>query len=156
MASQATSGFNPSMSQFSTAGSALSGEAGLASAIASQSSVFAEAMKTIEKIQSDVDLRDPASEPGIQQLQSALEQITAAQLLVADAHQKVRQSGKPLSIGLKDELFRHEETLRDLLTRINEVQKQFETARRDLIPQLDGESRRRSMHSAYKQSLRTI
>ncbi len=132
------------------------GEAELAAAVVAQSRIFAEAIRTIENLQGDVDLRNPSSQPAISQLQSALDKVASAQFDVAAAHQRFKQTGRRLSIGMQDQLHDHEEMLRQLLVRIDQVQKRFESAKEDLIPKMDHDVRRRSMHSAYKQSLRTI
>lgn len=133
-----------------------SGEDALFQALRTQSNVFGAAVQLIDQIHNHVDLRDPKSGARIIQLQQSLENITASQVRVAKARDELRVSTPLLSDALRAELRRQEGELRTLLQKIDGIRGDFETARDGLIPELDGESRRRSMHTAYQQSLRTV
>ena len=50
----------------------------------------------------------------------------------------------------------YETKLKTLVERINALQDIFETIRNDMSPLLDNDIRRRSMHSAYQKSLKTV
>ncbi|MCA9033723.1 MAG: hypothetical protein KDA91_01275 [Planctomycetaceae bacterium] len=128
----------------------------LAEAIDSQSKVFGAAARVIDEIGQDTRLTAPDSLPRIAALQKALDHIVAAQQRVSAAHDLVRQSGRPMSIALKDRLHVHSEVLESLMHRMNQAEAKFREAQQHLIPQLDQDARRRSMHNAYQQSLRTV
>ena len=131
-------------------------ESELTSALERQTRVFAAAFAAIERVHSQAQLTDPSSESVIGQLQRSLEQVTAAQISVASANQKLVGTGADISPSLRRSLAQQELSLKDLLEKINAVQPLFESARSALIPQLDDDVRRRTMQSAYRQSLRTV
>lgn len=131
-------------------------EAALTASITRQGEVFAQTIRLVEQIQNGLDLRDPASQPAVQQLQKSLELVTMAQSEVTRSHQRLQQLGHPLSAAMRQLLSSQESRLAELLERITRVQQAFEHARAELLPRLDAESRRRSMQSAYQQSLRTV
>lgn len=130
-------------------------ETELAAAITRQGEVFSGAIALIERIQTQEDLKDPSSQSAITLLQSSLDQIIVAQRRVADCHQRLQKSGLPMSDGMQQTLSEQEQVLRNLLTAIDQLQNSFQLARQELVPQLDSETKRRTMQSAYQQSLRT-
>ena len=130
-------------------------EAELSSSISRQEEVFCRAIELIERIQTREDLKDPSSQSAITMLQSSLDQIIVAQQRVSDCHQRLQQSGLPMSDVMQKTLSEQEQVLRNLLTAIDQLQNSFQQARQELMPQLDSETKRRTMQSAYQQSLRT-
>jgi uncharacterized membrane-anchored protein len=133
-----------------------SAEQSLLSCVQDQSTVFDAAVGLIEQLEISAvqrNLGDPAS---VGQLQKTLERIVSAQEKVASAHRQFIAQKMPPSMTLRNSLSRHEETLTRLVARINSLQHVFETIRDNLSPELDTDIRRRSMHSAYQKSLKTI
>ena len=128
----------------------------LSACIQEQSIVFDGAVQLIEKLEKAVDrgkLGDPDS---VAQLQKSLDQVVSAQKKVSTAHALFSAlKTRPSSILLSS-LARHEENLKALVGRINSLQDIFETIRDEMSPQLDNDIRRRSMHSAYQKSLKTV
>ncbi len=131
-------------------------ESQLADAVSRQGQVFSGTIALIEQIHSQADLRDPSSQSVIGSLQKSLDEVVSVQHRVTEVHQKLKNSGRPVSVRLQQDLRDQEVTLRNLLTRMDRVKERFEQARDDLIPQLDTDTRRRSMQSAYQKSLKTI
>jgi hypothetical protein len=131
-------------------------EAELASALTEQTAVFSAAMQLIDGLQARTDLPEPASQPFVLQLQRSLDQVVAAQMKVSSAHAAIQRSGRVISTPLMGQLKNQGEAMRTLLTRMTAMEQHLESARGSLIPRLDGDTRRRAMHSAYQQSLKTV
>ncbi|MFO0427010.1 MAG: hypothetical protein ACK526_10645 [Planctomyces sp.] len=133
-----------------------SAEQELAEAIRHQTNVFSASIEIINRIHDQENLEDPSSMKTITQLQRSLEQVTSAQSRVTEARQRTEKTGQKLSPMLIRELEQHEVSMRHLLEKIASVEQRFEAARSALIPQLDDETRRQNMRTAYQQSLRTV
>lgn len=131
-------------------------EAELASALTEQTAIFSAAMELIDCLQVRTDLQEAASQPSIVQLQKSLDQVVAAQLKVSSAHAAIQRSGHAISAPLMTQLKQQGDAMRTLLTRMTVMEQHLESARGSLIPRLDGDTRRRAMHSAYQQSLKSV
>ena len=88
------------------------------------------------------------------QLQRSLDGVITAQQNVSAAHSRFAKSRATLTSELRRTLARHEELLKTLISRIDQLQRTFESIRSELAPQLDTESRRKTMQAAYQQSMR--
>lgn len=135
---------------------AISVELELQSCIKAQAAIFEDAVQVIEKLEKAALRRELGNPDSIAQLQKSLEMVVSAQQKVAAAHSRYTQANASLTVELRATLGQHENLLKTLITRIDELQTIFESARAELTPQLDIESRRRHMQAAYQQSLKTI
>lgn len=121
-----------------------------------QSAVFENALASIERLEGSANSRDFGNPDSVAQLQDSLGQVVAAQQNVSAARSKFTQSKASLSTELRQSLARHEERLKNLITRIDQLQKIFEGIQAQLTPQLDSDSRQRHMQAAYRQSMKSV
>lgn len=128
----------------------------LQSCIKAQALVFEQAVQVIEKLEKAALRRELGDPDSIAQLQKSLEMVVVAQQKVAATHSRYMQSNASLTVELRTTLRQHENLLKTLITRIDQLQTIFESARAELTPQLDIESRRRNMQAAYQKSLKSI
>ncbi len=136
-----------------SAGSAAA-ETDLKSSLQQQSSVFENAVRVIERLEQAANRRELGNPDSVTQLQKALSEVVAAQQKVSAAHTRYADFKIPAGSELRQNLERHESLLKTLISRINLLQGVFEEICTELTPQLDTESRRRNMQSAYQQSMR--
>ncbi len=135
---------------------AASAELVLRNCIEEQSSVFDNAVLLIETLENAASRRHPGDPDSISQLQRTLERVVTAQQKVSQAQARFTGLKITASVALRSSLTRHEDTLRRLVTRINSLQHVFESVRNELSPEIDSDIKRRSMHSAYQKSLKSI
>ncbi len=131
-------------------------ESDLQACIKAQAIVFEDAVKIIEKLEKAALRRELGDPDSIAQLQKSLDMVVTAQQKVAAAHSRYTQARSTLTVEMRATLGQHENLLKVLITRIDQLQTIFESARAELMPQLDIESRRRHMQAAYQKSLKTI
>lgn len=131
-------------------------EAELMACIQAQSVVFDKAVTLIERLENSASRRELGNPDSVAQLQKALEQVVSAQQMVSAAHMRCTQTNHSFTTELRNALGHHEAVLKNLVRRIDQLQKLFEGVRNELTHQLDGESRHRHMQAAYQQSLRTV
>ncbi len=131
-------------------------EADLRSCVQEQSSVFEQAVMLIERLETAAAKRELGTPDSVVQLQKSLDRVVTAQQKVSAAHNRFANSKTSLTSELRRTLARHEELLKTLITRIDALQETFESVRNDLTPQLDTESRRKTMQAAYQQSMRQV
>ena len=136
--------------------SSVVGEKELLFCLTEQSGVFREAVQLLESLEGAAQRRELGTPDSVSQLQNVLERVVTAQKKVEKAHAPFRGTENTLSADIKRSLKSHEELLRSLIGRIDVLQGMFEEIRTELVPQLDIEARRRSMHAAYRQSLKTL
>lgn len=135
---------------------AAAAEQALQHCIEEQSSVFDNAvqfLESLEKVASHQHHGDPDS---VAKLQRTLERVVTAQQKMSQAHARFTGLQVTASAALRSSLKRHEETLRTLVTRINSLLDMFKTIRNELSPEMDSDIKRRSMHSAYQKSLKSV
>lgn len=133
-----------------------SAEVRLRDCLMEQSTVFRDAVQLLEFLEGAAERRELGSPDSVAHLQKTLDRVVHAQQKVGAAYDRFKSEGHVLSDDLRRSLKSHEETLRTLIERIDTLQHLFEEIRTDLVPQLDVEARRRSMHAAYRQSLKTL
>lgn len=121
-----------------------------------QSNVFADAVQLIERLETAALRRELGEPDSVSQLQRSLNHVVSAQQKVSTAYAGFSSLKLTPSPMLKDSLARHEQQLKTLVERINSLQSIFEKMRDDMSPQLDIDTRRKSMHSAYQKSLKTV
>lgn len=130
-------------------------EEALRVALQEQTMVFEQTLELMDQLDSRQDLSTPGSMAAINHLELMLEKVRRVQGVVAAAREKQQKSGVPLSAALQQTLADERRRLETLLSRIEKVFSKLEQARTSLIPQLDQESRRRSMQTAYQKTLKT-
>ena len=133
-----------------------SAEDGLSACIQEQSIVFEGAVQLIERLEKAASRREPGDPDSVVQLQKSLDHVVSAQKKVSAAYALFSALKTSPSSTLRSALARHEQKLKTLVDRISSLQHVFETIRNELSPQLDNDIRRRSMHSAYQKSLKTV
>jgi hypothetical protein len=121
-----------------------------------QSIVFADAVLLIEQLEKAAHRRELGEPDSVSQLQRSLNHVVSAQQKISTAYAGFSSLKLNPSPILKDSLARHEQQLKALLGRINALQSIFEKMRDDMSPQLDIDTRRKSMHSAYQKSLKSV
>jgi prophage DNA circulation protein len=131
-------------------------EGELKSSLTEQSSVFENAVALIERLESAANRRELGSPDSVVQLQKSLDQVVSAQKIVSAAHHRFTQAKATLSHDVRQALTRHEELLKNLITRIDRLQETFQGMQAELTPQLDSDSRRRNMQSAYQRSMKSV
>lgn len=131
-------------------------EQGLMACIEDQSIVFDGAVQLIERLEKAANRRELGDADSVAQLQKSLLHVVSAQQKVSTAYALFRATKNDPSTMLRSALSRHESKLKTLVERINALQDIFETIRNDMSPLLDNDIRRRSMHSAYQKSLKTL
>ena len=136
--------------------SAETAEAELRSCVQEQSAVFEQAVMLIERLEAAASKRELGTPDSVAQLQKSLDRVVNAQQQVSAAHGRFTNSRASLTGDLRRTLARHEELLKTLIVRIDELQETFESVRNDLKPMLDTESRRKTMQAAYQQSMRQV
>ena len=133
-----------------------SAEKRLSACIQEQSTVFDGAVQLIERLELAANRRELGDPDSVSQLQKSLAQVVSSQQKVATAHALFTALKINPSSTLRRSLTHHEATLKTLVDRLNSLQAVFETIRNDMSPLLDIDTRRRSMHSAYQKSMKTI
>jgi hypothetical protein len=128
----------------------------LMNCVQEQSTVFADAVQLIERLEKAALRRELGDPDSVSQLQQSLNQVVSAQQKVSTAYAAFSSLRLSPSTLLKDSLARHEQLLKILVDRIYALQSIFETLRDNISPQLDIETRRKSMHTAYQKSLKTV
>ena len=136
--------------------SELTAERGLSACIQEQSIVFDGAVQLIERLEKAASRREPGDPDSVALLQKSLDQVITAQKKVSAAYALFSALRTSPSSTLRSALARHEQKLKTLVDRINSLQEIFETIRKEMSPQIDNDLRRRSMHSAYQKSLKTV
>ncbi len=131
-------------------------EVRLRDCLTEQSTVFRDAVQLLELLEGAAERRELGTPDSVAHLQKTLDRVVQAQQKVGAAYDRFKTAGNTLTDDLKRSLKSHEETLRRLIERIDTLQHLFEEIRTELVPQLDVEARRRSMHAAYRQSLKTL
>ena len=134
----------------------LSSEQILLDCVQEQSTVFADAVRLIERLEQAANRRELGEPDSVSQLQRSLNNVVSAQQKVSTAYTGFTALKLTPSAILKQSLARHEQQLRTLVGRINTLQGIFQKMRDDMSPQLDIDTRRKSMHSAYQKSLKTV
>ena len=134
--------------------SAETAEAELRSCVQEQSSVFEQAVMLIERLETAAAKRELGTPDSVAQLQKSLDRVVTAQKRVSTAHSRFADSRASLTGDLRRTLARHEELLKILIVRIDQLQGTFESVRNELTPQIDTESRRKTMQAAYQQSMK--
>lgn len=134
----------------------LTSEQRLLACVQEQSTVFVDAVQLIERLEKAANRRELGEPDSVSQLQRTLKHVVSAQQKVSTAYAGFSSLKLTPSATLKDSLARHEQQLKTLLGRINSLQSIFEKIRDDMSPQLDIDTRRKSMHSAYQKSLKTV
>ncbi len=134
----------------------LSPEQILLDCVEGQSTVFADAVRLIERLEHAANRRELGEPESVSQLQRSLNNVVSAQQRVSTAYTGFAALKISPSVMLKDSLASHEQQLKTLVGRINSLQSVFQKMRDDMSPQLDIDTRRKSMHSAYQKSLRTV
>ncbi len=133
-----------------------SSEQTLLKCVQDQSTVFADAVRLIERLEQAANRRELGEPDSVSQLQRSLNHVVSAQQKVSTAYAGFSSLKLTPSAMLKDSLARHQHQLQTLVERISSLQSIFERVRDELSPQLDIETRRKSMHSAYQKSLKTV
>ncbi len=133
-----------------------SAEQSLLACIQEQSTVFNGAVQLIERLEKAANRSELGDPDSIAQLQKSLDRVVSSQQKVSTAYARFTSLKISASPTLRSSLARHEEQLRTLVGRINSLQGVFETIRNNMSPELDTDIRRRSMHSAYQKSLKTV
>lgn len=133
-----------------------SAEKGLSTCMQEQSIVFDGAVQLIERLEKAANRRELGDPDSVAQLQKSLDQVVSAQKKVSAAYALFSALKTSPSSTLRSALARHELKLKTLVDRINSLQEVFEAVRNEMSPQLDNDIRRRSMHSAYQKSLKTV
>lgn len=131
-------------------------EEALRVALQEQTLVFEQTLELMDQLDGRQDLSTPGSMAAINHLEQMLEKVRRVQGGVSTAREKQQKTGIPLSAALQQTLAGERQRLELLLSRIETIFNKLEQARTSLVPQLDQESRRRSMQSAYQKTLRTI
>ncbi len=121
-----------------------------------QSIVFTDAVQLIEQLEQAAHRRELGEPDSVSRLQRALNQVVSAQQKISTAYAGFSSLKLTPSTILKNSLARHEQQLKALVGRINSLQSIFEKMRDDMSPQLDIDTRRKSMHSAYQKSLKSV
>lgn len=134
----------------------LSPEERLLTCIQEQSSVFEGAVQFIETLEQAAQRRELGDPELVARLQKNLNRIVSAQQKVASAHSDFKSHQILPSTTLKAALARHEDRLRTLIQRTDALQELFKSARNDMSSQLDNDTRRRTMQTAYQKTLKTI
>lgn len=128
----------------------------LATALQQQETAFAAALAVMAKLSNQASPSGEAAFDLVDRLQDVLQQVISAQGEVQEAQNRFRLSGRQISEELRGVLQKQETGLRTMLEHIQETQASLESARNQLIPGLEQQSRRRSMHAAYQQTMRTM
>ncbi len=134
----------------------ISPEHHLLTCIQEQSTVFESAVQLIEKLERAARRRELGDPDLVAQLQKSLDRVVAAQQKVASAHAEFKTLKSTPSATLANALARHEQQLRTLIDRTDSLQEVFKSVRNDISSQLDTDTRRRTMQTAYQKSLRTV
>jgi hypothetical protein len=129
-------------------------DADLRLCVEEQSSVFEQAVVLIERLEVAAERRELGSPDSVTQLQKSLDRVVTAQKKVSAAQGRFASSQMKLTSDLRRTLERHENLLKMLIGRIDNLQTIFETVRGELAPRLDTETRRRSMQAAYQKSMK--
>jgi hypothetical protein len=124
-------------------------------ALRQQEVVFESASAFLHELLPASPSASPLDSTAMGDLQRWLSRIAAAQQSANEARLAFGQTSTPLSDAARRELSEREQMLRKFQLTVDQVLEQLQSSRSELVPHLDTEVRRRSMHSAYKASLKT-
>jgi hypothetical protein len=127
----------------------------LLQAFQQQQLVFEQATQFLNTVSGQVAAESPLTSAVMGDLQRWLERIGVVQQAASRARQAFECSGRSLTAAGRAEVAAREQTLRNFQALVDRVLQQLQNCRTELVPHLDSDVRRRSMHSAYQASLKT-
>lgn len=117
--------------------------------------VFERAVKLLEQLEVAAEQRTLGSPQHVADLERILDEVVRAQQNVGNSRSQFEVSGLKASAELQAVIRRHEETLRNLVSRINVMKGLFEEVQSALGYKVDAGTKHRNMQAAYKQALKT-
>jgi len=130
-------------------------ESGLLDAFRRQETIFADASEFLGRLQQQISSPTSLTSESMDDLQRWLQRIAEVQANAAVARERFEAGGGTLTPAGRQEIAERETQLRRFQKTVDEVLARLQGCRSDMVPHLDSEVRRRSMHSAYQASLRT-
>ena len=134
---------------------ALSADAQLKQCIQQEAVVFERAVRLLEQLEVAAEQRTLGSPQHVADLEKILDEVVRAQQNVATSRGAFDQSGLKASADLQSVIRKHEETLRNLVTRINVMKDLFEEVQTALGYKVDAGTKHRNMQAAYQKALKT-
>ena len=135
--------------------SALSAEAQLKQCIQQEAVVFERAVRLLEQLEVAAEQRTLGPPQHVADLEKILDEVVRAQQNVATSRSHFETSGQNASADLQIVIRKHEDTLRNLVTRINVMKDLFEEVQSALGYKVDSGTKHRNMQAAYRKALKT-
>jgi len=125
----------------------------LADIFTKRGEAFTLATAVIEQLCEGKAPHDPTSARALRELQSIVEKIRSFDV-PTEATIAASRGGQPLNAFLQTEVSRQQHLLENCLSRVNQLMSRYESMRQALLPQIDTQTKRRQMQTAYHRSLR--
>ncbi|MFN9720060.1 MAG: hypothetical protein ACK58L_15285 [Planctomycetota bacterium] len=127
----------------------------LMNCIQQEAIVFDRAVRLLEQLEIAAEQRTLGTPQHVSDLEKVLQDVVRAQQSVAEARAMFDVSGLKVSPELQIVIRRHEDTLRNLVSRINVMKGLFEDVQSALGYKVDVGTRHRNMQAAYHAALKT-
>ncbi len=120
-----------------------------------QGQQYSNLLSLLNTLNTDADARQTHSQAVLNSVRHQLGHLSRTSELLSRLRTSLGASGIIRSAEVQAEVSRQESLLRTCLQKIAGLEQSFQERKKRLLPQLDEGARRRSMQSAYQQSLRT-
>ncbi len=127
----------------------------LMTCIQQEAVVFDRAVRLLEQLEIAAEQRTLGTPQHVADLEKVLQDVVKAQQNVAEARALFDGSGLKVSPELQVVIRRHEDTLRNLVSRINVMKGLFEDVQTALGYKVDAGTKHRNMQAAYRAALKT-
>ncbi len=120
-----------------------------------QGQQYGHLLSLLETLNESASVQDTHSQAVLNSVQHQLRNLAGTSDRLQALQKRLGPDVTRSSPELREEIVRQEQLLKNCLQRIAQLETHFTERRRRLKPELDESARRRSMHSAYQQSLKT-
>ena len=120
-----------------------------------QGQQYGNLLALLQSFNTSASVQDTHSQAVLNSIQHQLGNLAATQQQLTQLQSQLGPAATRTSPELQEELKRQELLLKHCLEQIGRLETDFTDRRRRLKPELDETARRRSMRSAYQQSLKT-
>jgi hypothetical protein len=120
-----------------------------------QGNEYSEAIRLMELLQRQQSLSDANAQKTLAKLQAVIDRIAGIEVHLEPLREQYRLLGKPVTPELQQLLDQQEELLKQFIAKTDVLQNGFAVQKTRMLPELDGNVRRRTMQDAYKRSMRT-
>ena len=116
---------------------------------------YTEALRLLAHVQRQQSMNDNNAQRSLEKLQIVVDRIADIEKHIIPLRAQYHELGRPASPRLSEVLRNQQSLLEQFVEKIQSLHGGFEAERNRLMPQLDGNAKRRTMQNAYQRSMRT-